>query len=193
MSLIKCPECGKEISEHAKECPNCGFPIEKKVEEDSKTNSDIPQDCLFICPRCAMSYPHRQNPSHICKMCNIELVKTDLTLKEFVKQDTEVYRERGAQGSDDFERDLANKYGGNQFSDEAYRHRLAVIKQQNAERARERELKKQNPNQVHCPYCNSLDVKKISNAGRNASIIGFGILSKKIGKQWHCNSCKSDF
>ena len=27
MSLINCPECGKEISSYAKECLNCGFPI----------------------------------------------------------------------------------------------------------------------------------------------------------------------
>lgn len=28
MALIKCPECGKEISSLAKSCPNCGCPIE---------------------------------------------------------------------------------------------------------------------------------------------------------------------
>lgn len=27
MPMIKCPECGKEISELAEKCPNCGFPI----------------------------------------------------------------------------------------------------------------------------------------------------------------------
>lgn len=28
MALIKCPECGKEISDKASSCPNCGYPIE---------------------------------------------------------------------------------------------------------------------------------------------------------------------
>lgn len=27
MALIKCPECGKEVSNVAKLCPNCGYPI----------------------------------------------------------------------------------------------------------------------------------------------------------------------
>lgn len=29
MSLIKCSECGKEISDKAKVCPNCGAPIKE--------------------------------------------------------------------------------------------------------------------------------------------------------------------
>ena len=27
MALIKCSECGKEVSDKAKACPNCGNPI----------------------------------------------------------------------------------------------------------------------------------------------------------------------
>ena len=35
MALIKCSECGKEISDKAATCPNCGSPTEK-AEEDTK-------------------------------------------------------------------------------------------------------------------------------------------------------------
>lgn len=31
MALIKCPECGKEVSDKAKTCPNCGCPLEETV------------------------------------------------------------------------------------------------------------------------------------------------------------------
>ena len=31
MALIKCPECGKEISDKAKACPNCGCPLEDVI------------------------------------------------------------------------------------------------------------------------------------------------------------------
>ena len=27
MALIKCPECGRQVSDKAKACPDCGFPI----------------------------------------------------------------------------------------------------------------------------------------------------------------------
>jgi len=33
MALIKCPECGRDISDSAVSCPNCGHPINK----DNKT------------------------------------------------------------------------------------------------------------------------------------------------------------
>ncbi len=30
MALIKCPECGKEISDKASACPNCGMPLRRE-------------------------------------------------------------------------------------------------------------------------------------------------------------------
>lgn len=30
MAMINCPECGKEISDKAESCPNCGFPLKSK-------------------------------------------------------------------------------------------------------------------------------------------------------------------
>lgn len=30
MALIKCPECGKEISDKATTCPNCGMPLRRE-------------------------------------------------------------------------------------------------------------------------------------------------------------------
>ena len=37
MALVKCPECGKEISDKANSCPSCGYPInqtEMELEQD---------------------------------------------------------------------------------------------------------------------------------------------------------------
>ena len=46
---------------------------------------------------------------------------------------------------------------------------------------------------VKCPYCGSKSTKKISTLSRMGSFATFGFAGKKIGKQWHCNNCKSDF
>jgi hypothetical protein len=40
MSLIICPECGKEISSQAESCPHCGFPIKKIIDEVVKNPSN---------------------------------------------------------------------------------------------------------------------------------------------------------
>ncbi len=46
---------------------------------------------------------------------------------------------------------------------------------------------------VECPYCKSNNTKKISTTSRVISTSVFGLGSKKLGKQWHCNQCGSDF
>ena len=46
---------------------------------------------------------------------------------------------------------------------------------------------------IHCPYCNSTNVTKIGTVNRAVSVGMFGLASKKLGKQWHCNICGSDF
>lgn len=42
MALIKCPECGKNISDKAESCPHCGYSLEKK----SSTTKIISNDTL---------------------------------------------------------------------------------------------------------------------------------------------------
>lgn len=46
---------------------------------------------------------------------------------------------------------------------------------------------------ITCPYCKSTNTKKLSSLSRAFSAGFFGLGSSKIGKQWHCNSCGSDF
>ena len=36
MALIKCPECGKEISDKALSCPNCAFPMTEILKSVDK-------------------------------------------------------------------------------------------------------------------------------------------------------------
>lgn len=36
MALIKCPECGKEVSDTARTCPNCGYKIKKNISNEKR-------------------------------------------------------------------------------------------------------------------------------------------------------------
>ncbi len=39
MALIKCPECGKEVSDRAKACPSCAYPLPQSVFQSPPTSS----------------------------------------------------------------------------------------------------------------------------------------------------------
>jgi predicted RNA-binding Zn-ribbon protein involved in translation (DUF1610 family) len=53
MSLLKCQECGKEISDQAASCPNCGAPtkhgrIETKRERSKRRGNVQGAGCLMM-------------------------------------------------------------------------------------------------------------------------------------------------
>ena len=68
MAMIKCPECGKDISDKADKCPNCGYPIggqtvsqstevqkstrNKKVKKKDSKMSIIAAICAFFTFSC---------------------------------------------------------------------------------------------------------------------------------------------
>lgn len=48
MSLIKCPECGREISSLAVNCPNCGYPIVSEKKTPATPHSSSAQDEEYV-------------------------------------------------------------------------------------------------------------------------------------------------
>ena len=47
----------------------------------------------------------------------------------------------------------------------------------------------QTQNIPKCPTCGSTNIRKIKAGERTASIIGFGIFSRKANKTWKCENC----
>ena len=39
MSLIKCPECNKEISDKSNICSHCGYPIAEYIKQENQNNN----------------------------------------------------------------------------------------------------------------------------------------------------------
>lgn len=80
------------------------------------------------------------------------------------------------------------------FSQALYEKRLEIEKAEHDEGVRKAlEARKGLGTTVSCPYCHSNNVKKVGTSGRLLSVFTFGLASGKVGKQWHCRSCGSDF
>ena len=52
MALIKCPECGKEISDEAEVCIHCGYPLKNKQVVESDQNNKKQPESYVIAYRC---------------------------------------------------------------------------------------------------------------------------------------------
>ena len=71
MALIKCPECGKEISTYAVQCIHCGYPIAEMKQQntiDKEVHQKISDE---RCPLCRVTKPHIivDNIKEVCSVC----------------------------------------------------------------------------------------------------------------------------
>lgn len=58
MALIKCPECGRDVSDKASSCPGCGYPLIDQVKEKA------------ICPFCETE---NESDEDYCESCGMRL------------------------------------------------------------------------------------------------------------------------
>lgn len=59
--------------------------------------------------------------------------------------------------------------------------------------AQQENNKAKNDNTPKCPICGSANIKKISDLSKAGSVAMWGIFSRKVHKQWHCDHCDSEF
>lgn len=128
--LIKCNECGKEISDKASACIHCGCPIEKNIQLSNDG-----------CPLCKNNNHINKDGRDTCAICGYVF-----NADEYKK------------GNPDCNYSLDTS-----------------------------------SNVPHCPFCNSTNIQKIGTIERTASVIGLGLISKKINKSFKCNNCGGTF
>lgn len=65
MAMITCTECGREISDKAKKCPNCGYPLQTAKKKEKRT-----EKAIIECPEC-----HKviNADTVICPYCGVRL------------------------------------------------------------------------------------------------------------------------
>ncbi len=194
MSLLKCYECGNDVSEYADKCPNCGCPMDKIKEF-------------------ALVHDHSKI---VCKI-NQEIKDITWIKDELMSLDENIfqlYRKYYAPEMDDIK--IRGKYINDKifldssgFKEQVYRKLDLTPKQArhflyqliesdftlesfDGESMSEFNQKQRAmlASKPKCPMCGSTNISKIGSLNRAASIAGFGILSRKIGKQWQCNNPK---
>lgn len=69
MSLIKCPECNKEISDKSKVCVNCGYPINEK--NTRCIINGISYDVSFLLDE-SIAIPFRAKQLHLLTNSNLK-------------------------------------------------------------------------------------------------------------------------
>ena len=72
MALIKCPECGKEISDKAKACIHCGFPLDEKVDTVVVPPKKQKTVASYMCNECLEMYTleHKEgSKTQHCPVC----------------------------------------------------------------------------------------------------------------------------
>lgn len=84
-----------------------------------------------------------------------------------------------------------------EFDQYLFDHRDEILAKQSAEFDAKMEhgkaILEEGSRTPKCTYCGSTNIRKIGLLNRAISIELWGLGSKKIGKQFHCNHCGADF
>ena len=172
---------------------------------------------FLYCKKCGnILWYHRNEEINPCRFCNSELIEipieysvdTTYPIKEY--QDEIIMTKNGRDNffnnyiinNPDFDVDCYNNRLKTIKSDEKWIEKQAIITDSlnkgydmrtALKHVKDAEEGRPSKPEVECPYCHSCNTTKISGASRWLSVGLFGIGSKKVGKQWHCKSCGSDF
>lgn len=126
----------------------------------------------------------KSNNEYICPYCNNKLLDTFITENEFdFIEDVSDSDRQFLEAMIDLKKKDPIEY---QLKMSQFKANLKQQEQVQESRVEE--------NTIHCPYCNSTNVKKITTTSKAVHTAIFGIFSMgRNSKQWHCNDCKSDF
>ena len=89
MAFVKCPECGKEISDKATQCIHCGCPIEIEIKYCCKECGAEILETDKVCPNCGIDLETGVENSNISSLSDCEKnISFFLKLAKFFKYGT---------------------------------------------------------------------------------------------------------
>ena len=184
--LIMCPICDETLIDDElqnNQCPHCGF----SFDDEEKTKQAYR---IYICPKCGdgLTKHESQKNKYICRYCDATMVRADIDMSQYMKlcvYDKTIAKENT--------KNIANKYGNNQFSEEEYCHRIYLEKEEIKNRNKKTYQQSQPSNQPKCPTCGSTNIEKISVGKKIKGSMLFGLFSNDAKKQMRCKDCGYKF
>lgn len=151
-------------------------------------------DVQGYCPKCASYYPKSKALSEgrvICDFCGTEIEYSDMLVSDFTELWEKEKEKLGIDiplNSEPIERLIIKTFlldndkfnevlFNNKWHSEQYKSQLQSVEK----------------NVPKCPTCGSASIKKISGISKAGSIALWGIFSRKVHKQWHCDNCGSEW
>lgn len=177
MALIKCPECGKEISDQSKQCIHCGFPLDKIKSAESTTYAIylcdiIRKDANIILCKILLE-DHYNVPKNEARHMIVEFNKNHNKVKilDGVKFENIEYIKK------DFERiGFVVKEEESGYVNDISNYKIE-------------EIKDSLDSLPKCPTCGSAYVEKISTSSKITNGLLFGLFSSNIRNTFHCKTC----
>ena len=143
---------------------------------------------LYYCKKCGRTLWTLSDNQKKCDCCNSILFDIpDIYINNF--------RWRDGDGKQALIEELVKT--SPEINQYLFNHRDEILAKQSAEFNAKKSIGKaiveEQSRRVTCSYCGSTNVKKIGLLNRAISTELWGLGSKKIGKQFHCNNCGADF
>ena len=170
MALIKCPECGKEFSNKAPACPNCGCPTKDIINDTYKNSNTLCIDDLVY------------DVSDVIKL----LANGDRDGAYVIAEEMIPHKVSGEITDilDCLTQGIFLPWGKDEFG----YLRNQIIEQQIS--SKEQRIKSQPTQNVpHCPTCGSTNIEKISAGKKAMGFLAVGFLSSNVRKTYRCKNC----
>lgn len=163
MSLIKCPECNKQISNKATICPNCGFPIANDTSHHyCEINCQIYDLDDEVC--LVKNGKHEEAFWSLKDKCDIS-ANNCLSIIKYIKLTDGV----------------PSVYNIEEYTNKEEKNAYDIVLNMDKNILQS--------NIPKCPTCGSTNIQKISTTKKAMGSLFVGLLSTDARNQFECNNC----
>lgn len=165
MAIIKCIECGNDVSEYADKCPNCGCPV--SIIKNNKNSNN------YMAKLINGGQSKVKVIAEIRKITGYDLAKA----KDIVDNCGIIKNNVSLEEGNRIKKQISDVGGTVEL---VLMNMISIQPTASA---------MQQSNQPKCPTCGSTNIEKISLTKKATGGLLFGIFSSDVRKQMHCKDC----